>query len=1330
MAHRALPNLGVVGDYGLGEQGWDSGVNSNWRALDDLLQLAVIDHALTTPPSSPADGDRYLVPTSAIGAWATHHNEIARWDATGGTWVYYQPRNGWQLYSIAADGFFRYAAGAWAQLATMTTAGLLAFLQAQGYNRPPVSHNSSAGGVDTDVEYTGNLIASDYDPDGDTFYIQSLVYNGAPYALDAGFNCAYGTMIVHPDGSWTYGLGAAARALRAGAVVHELFTYTLADGKGGLSSSVLTITISGTDSAPVVESVNNSAPLNTTITGNVLYYYAYAWEPVALSVVSFTIAGVAGTQTPSSTPVSIPGVGSITLQADGAYTFVPDADWFGPVPLISYEVAYSGGPQTAGYLTLAINNLINTGNPVVLYTDFVSGPPSGGDGDLGAYLSIFGKNFGDGTGLGTTTKVYIGGAEVAAYVLQDNAVTYSKFGVQRIVVRTGTLGGAALGVPIPIVVKVGSIESNADHQWTPNPGRVLYVSLTGNDTTAAPNDITRPWRHLQLPDRFSGGIYPILLPGDQVVIRGGDWADLGYDTAWFRFRDPQQEGSQPTGASGTGWINFTSYPGETVHYTTPSGCKGGFQGAGEVYAGTTGDFWAVANMHIEVSGGATRDAGPINIQSSEGHVRVVNMELGPWVAGNSTILNAAGITGAGDRVFIFGNKIHDIEGTSDLQNHGIYAGTMALGWEIAYNWLFNCVGGSHIQFNDSDGLMGIAVTPEGVWPGFTQVRIHHNWLEVAAKYGINFADVGPTGAGTMDVACWNNVIIGTGLPPLRMNTNAPQGTALFAYHTIYDCNRSSSLGLSMVRNEGDQSSPNHSVMVYNNIFAFGPNTLAGTQWYADNSGKGTGFTFKRNLYYANGQSPASPSTIGDSLAIVADPKFTNAAGGDFTLQSTSPAINAGTQPLPAGYPVFDDWTALSSRELGGAPDVGALEYPDPTPYAVVPPSTSGGPQVGVTTTVSTGSWGNSPTSVTVQWSVGGADVPGATGTTYTPTASDVRQTLRVRVTATNGAGSTVLTLTVGAIALGAGGPVCSGAPVASGTASVGSTLSVTDGTWSATSGTISGYAYQWRRGGANIVGATSNTYTLVSADGGDVIDCQVFALDSTTGSGVATSNSIGPVSAAPADPQVVQSVGKAMAASTSDSVTLTGVTSGNWLLVMVCNPLDGGSGSISAMTDNRGNNLYTIANTFYVDPTRMRYAQIRDAGGGDYTVSVTTVTATQVFIVELSGCDLAAFLDIPEATLNGDRFSTTQTFSIGTGTRASDLAIVMACSNGDTSTTLTPPAGWTTLQEALAGRIYPASVWSQKQSAIAAITCNFSWGGYSSPPYPGPDALALVVRGS
>lgn len=82
-------------------------------------------------------------------------------------------------------------------------------------------------------------------------------------------------------------------------------------------------------------------------------------------------------------------------------------------------------------------------------------------------------------------------------------------------------------------------------------------------------------------------------------------------------------------------------------------------------------------------------------------------------------------------------------------------------------------------------------------------------------------------------------------------------------------------------------------------------------------------------------------------------------------------------------------------------------------------------------------------------------------------------------------------------------PVNSVAPVVSGSATQGSTLSCTTGTWSGSPT----FAYQWKRAGVSIGGATSSTYATVSADLGTSVTCTVTA-SNLGGSASATSNGI------------------------------------------------------------------------------------------------------------------------------------------------------------------------------------------------------------------------------
>jgi hypothetical protein len=70
-------------------------------------------------------------------------------------------------------------------------------------------------------------------------------------------------------------------------------------------------------------------------------------------------------------------------------------------------------------------------------------------------------------------------------------------------------------------------------------------------------------------------------------------------------------------------------------------------------------------------------------------------------------------------------------------------------------------------------------------------------------------------------------------------------------------------------------------------------------------------------------------------------------------------------------------------------------------------------------------------------------------------------------------------------------PQNTAAPAISGTVTVGSTLSVTTGTWTGVAPIT--YTYQWLRAGAPIFGATGSTYILAAADHTFMIGCMVNA---------------------------------------------------------------------------------------------------------------------------------------------------------------------------------------------------------------------------------------------
>ena len=105
------PNLGLNYGWTLGESGWDTGMDANLKRLGALVSLSVTDRDLTTPPASPANGDRYIVPAAATGAWAGKTNQIAV--RIGGVWEYHAPKVGWLCYIEDEAKLTVYKAGGW-----------------------------------------------------------------------------------------------------------------------------------------------------------------------------------------------------------------------------------------------------------------------------------------------------------------------------------------------------------------------------------------------------------------------------------------------------------------------------------------------------------------------------------------------------------------------------------------------------------------------------------------------------------------------------------------------------------------------------------------------------------------------------------------------------------------------------------------------------------------------------------------------------------------------------------------------------------------------------------------------------------------------------------------------------------------------------------------------------------------------------------------------------------------------------------------------------------------------------------------------------------------
>ncbi|MEO7269571.1 MAG: carboxypeptidase regulatory-like domain-containing protein, partial [Knoellia sp.] len=168
-------------------------------------------------------------------------------------------------------------------------------------------------------------------------------------------------------------------------------------------------------------------------------------------------------------------------------------------------------------------------------------------------------------------------------------------------------------------------------------------------------------------------------------------------------------------------------------------------------------------------------------------------------------------------------------------------------------------------------------------------------------------------------------------------------------------------------------------------------------------------------------------------------------------------------------------------------------------------------------------WGPAPVTLAYQWYRSGVAITGATASTYKLASTDLNKTMTVRVTGTK-TGYTSVAKTSAATT-----PVLlaltAGTPTITGTAKAGYTLTANPGTWGPAPVTL---AYQWKRAGVAITGATASTYQLTGSETGKTITVTV------------TGSKSGYTSVAKTSAATVAVVAGTITAPTAPTPTITG----------------------------------------------------------------------------------------------------------------------------------------------------------------------------------------------
>ena len=198
----------------------------------------------------------------------------------------------------------------------------------QGANDAPVPvadvGTADEAGVAAGANATGNVLTNDTDVDaGDSKTVSGLSGGTVGTAL-AG---TYGSLTLNADGSYSYvvnNANAAVNALRTTAnTLSDVFTYTVRDAAGATHSNTLSITIRGTNDAPVAvvdsgTAVEAGTAAGNNATGNLLTNDTDVDTGDGKTVTAFSQGATNGTL-----GSGLAGAyGTLTVAANGTWTYV------------------------------------------------------------------------------------------------------------------------------------------------------------------------------------------------------------------------------------------------------------------------------------------------------------------------------------------------------------------------------------------------------------------------------------------------------------------------------------------------------------------------------------------------------------------------------------------------------------------------------------------------------------------------------------------------------------------------------------------------------------------------------------------------------------------------------------------------------------------------------------------------------------------------------------------------------------------------------------------------------------------------------------------------
>ncbi|WP_198325268.1 tandem-95 repeat protein [Permianibacter aggregans] len=181
-------------------------------------------------------------------------------------------------------------------------------------NDAPVAQNDAVT-TNEDTAVTINVLSNDSDVDGDTLTVSA-----------ASVNPAQGTVTINADGTLNF---VPATNFNGVAVI----SYTISDGNGGTSTATVNVTVNAVNDVPTTSNVSLNTSEDTAVSGAI----------VASDIDGDSLSYVLGTG---------PSNGSVTLNADGTFTYTPNANYNGSD---SFTVIVSDGNGGSVVSAVSVN---------------------------------------------------------------------------------------------------------------------------------------------------------------------------------------------------------------------------------------------------------------------------------------------------------------------------------------------------------------------------------------------------------------------------------------------------------------------------------------------------------------------------------------------------------------------------------------------------------------------------------------------------------------------------------------------------------------------------------------------------------------------------------------------------------------------------------------------------------------------------------------------------------------------------------------------------------------------------------------------------------------